>query len=91
MEEKTMNNQAEQTEILSLEDERTLKLNEIVNNIVIEYKKRGSITSETLLDKLEKIQATPQEMEEIYKTIDDTFSPFGNLFLVLFVSMTCCS
>ncbi len=53
-------------------DEHTEQLNNIVGNIIIEFKKSGSITTETLFDKLEKIQATPSELEEIYKTLDNS-------------------
>lgn len=34
-------------------------------------KKKGSINSETLYDVLEKYDATPMELEEVYKTLDD--------------------
>ena len=50
------------------EQERLEKLNEVVQDIIIEYKKRGSITTDALYDKLEKYEASPMELEEIYKT-----------------------
>ena len=42
-----------------------------VGDIIIEYKKSGSITTEVLLDKLEKYQATTSEIEEVYKQLED--------------------
>ena len=42
-----------------------------VGDIIIEYKKSGSITTEVLLDKLEKYQATTSEIEEAYKQLED--------------------
>ena len=53
-------------------DEHAEQINNIVGNIIIEFKKSGSITTEALFDKLEKIQATPSELEEIYKTLDNS-------------------
>lgn len=44
---------------------------QIVGDIILEYKGKGSITSEALFDKLEKVQASPAELEEIYKMFDD--------------------
>ena len=52
-------------------EEHQAKLLEVVTDIILEFKKSGSITTDALFDKLEKYQATPSELEEIYKTIDD--------------------
>ena len=38
----------------------------VVGDIIVEFKKRGSITTDMLFDRLEKYQATPSELEEIY-------------------------
>ena len=46
-------------------------LNDAVLELVAEYKKKGSINSETLYDVLEKYDAPPMELEEVYKTLDD--------------------
>ena len=46
-------------------------LNDAVLELVAEYKKKGSINSETLYGVLEKYDATPMELEEVYKTLDD--------------------
>ncbi len=46
-------------------------LNDAVAEIVAEYKKKGSINSETLYDILEKFDTTPMELEEVYKTLDN--------------------
>ncbi len=50
---------------------QTAELMQVVSDIILEYKKRGSITTEALFDKLEKCQATPLELEEVYKAFDD--------------------
>lgn len=39
---------------------------DVVNGIVVEYKKKGSISSEVLFDKLDKYDATPKEIEDVY-------------------------
>lgn len=52
-----------------MSNEKTL--NDAVAEIVAEYKKKGSINSETLYDVLEKFDATPMELEDVYKTLDD--------------------
>ncbi len=72
MEEKKVN-VVESGEVTAIpqEDEHTTKLNAVVTEMVTEYKKRGSISNELLLDKLEKFQVTPIELEEIYKIFDD--------------------
>lgn len=43
-----------------------------VGDIVIEYKSRGSISMEALFDKLEKFQASSSELEEVYKTLEES-------------------
>ncbi|MBR5192764.1 MAG: RNA polymerase sigma factor RpoD [Clostridia bacterium] len=43
----------------------------IVEDIIIEYKSKGKITTEILFDKLEKCQATPSELDEIYKLLEE--------------------
>ena len=42
----------------------------LVDDILLEYKKSGSITTGQLFDKLDKFQATPVELEEIYRIFD---------------------
>ena len=42
----------------------------IVADIIIEYKKSGSITTSQLFDKLEKIPTTPMELEQIYNMFE---------------------
>ncbi|MBR2377485.1 MAG: RNA polymerase sigma factor RpoD [Clostridia bacterium] len=46
------------------------QLQEIQNKLVEEYAKVGKVTSEELMDKLEKFKITPEEIEQIY----DAFS-----------------
>ena len=41
-----------------------------VGDIILEYKKSGSITLSQLFDKLEKIQTTPYELEQIYNMFE---------------------
>ncbi len=47
------------------------QINGVVADIIIEYKARGSINSDELFDKLDKFSATPNELEDVYKTLDD--------------------
>lgn len=63
MEEKVLVNK-EISNILSDE------LKTVVQDIILEFKKSGSITTTQLLDKLEKYQATPEELEEVYRIFD---------------------
>ena len=44
----------------------------LVGDMIVEFKKAGSITSAQLFDKLEKMQVTPEELEEIYKIFDNS-------------------
>ena len=45
-------------------------LQTLVNDIILEYKKSGSITMTQLFDKLDKQQASPAELEEIYRIFE---------------------
>ena len=42
----------------------------VMLELINENKKKGSISSTVLFDRLEKFQVTPSELEEIYKTFD---------------------
>lgn len=46
------------------------KLEEIINEIIAENKKKGSVSLDQLLDRLDKFDATPQEIEEVYIKLD---------------------
>ncbi len=46
-------------------------LAEILKPLIDEYKKKGSISSETLCDKLEKIDASANQIDYIYKAIEE--------------------
>ena len=46
-------------------------LKALVDEIISEYKKRGSITTEMLFDRLEKFQTTAQELNEIYSLFEN--------------------
>ncbi len=57
------------------EDEALIKehfqeIIEVVGDVVLEYKSRGSITTDALFDKLEKYQVTPNELEDVYKMFE---------------------
>ena len=43
-----------------------------VGNLITENKRSGSLLTSQLLDRIEKFQVTPQQMEEIYKLFDDS-------------------
>lgn len=45
-------------------------LSTLVSDVVLEYKKSGSITTAQLFDKLDKQQTTTEELEEIYRLLD---------------------
>ena len=45
-------------------------LKRLVGDIVLEFKKSGSITTSQLLDKLEKYDAGPNDIEEVYRILD---------------------
>ncbi len=47
------------------------ELTALVYDIILEFKKSGSITTSQLFDKIEKYPTTPVELEEIYKIFDD--------------------
>ncbi len=47
------------------------ELTSLTMEIVAEFKKSGSITTGQLFDRLDKIQTTPAELEEIYKIFDN--------------------
>ena len=47
------------------------QLEQLKNDFVAVYKPKGSIGSDTLCDKLEKIDIDSSQMEEIYKVLED--------------------
>lgn len=73
MEEKEINltNQENNQAVEQKNDGLNPELAKIVSDLVLEFKKSGSITTTQLFDKLEKQQASPAELEEIYKIFDD--------------------
>ncbi len=54
-----------------LEGVLTPELNALVTDIISEYKKSGSITTGQLFDRLDKVQTSAVELEEIYKMFDN--------------------
>ncbi len=46
------------------------EVKQILNDVILEYKKSGCITTNQLFDKLEKQEASAIELEEIYKVFD---------------------
>ena len=53
-----------------IEQGLTDDLKSVVDEVVLAYKKSGSITNNQLFDKLEKYQASAEQLEEIYKLIE---------------------
>ena len=47
-----------------------LNFDEVINSIIEEYSKKGSITTDTLFDKLDKVEASSQEMEDVYVKLE---------------------
>ena len=43
-----------------------------VGKLITEHKRSGSVTTSQLLDRIEKFEVSPNEMEEIYKLFDDS-------------------
>lgn len=63
----------EERDAATVAEEKTVlpdDLKTLVSDIIIEYKKSGSITTTRLFDKLEKHEASPEELEEIYKLLE---------------------
>ena len=50
---------------------RTATINKITAEVIAEYKKRVTITTEALFEKFEKCEITANELEEVYKAFDD--------------------
>ena len=46
------------------------ELAEVIKQLIEENRKRGSITTEALFDKLDKITTTPQQIEEVYQALE---------------------
>ncbi len=63
----TENKTEEQPQPASVLSER---LTTLVGDIVLEFKKSGSITTSQLLDKLERFDAGPNEIEEVYRILE---------------------
>ena len=53
-----------------MEINKSTTLDDVVADVVIDYKKKGSITTDVLYDKLDKIEATPKEIEEVYVKLE---------------------
>ncbi len=47
------------------------KLNELIESIVNDYKMKGSISTNSLCDALEKYELTPQQIEQVYKSLPE--------------------
>ena len=57
--------------VASVEEELSEELSGVVTEIIADYRKSGSITTTQLFDRLEKYQASPAQLEEIYKMFDN--------------------
>jgi len=62
MEDKELKMQREEND-----EELSIELITVIRDVVLEYKKSGSITTAQLFDKLEKYQTTPAQLEKIYE------------------------
>ncbi len=47
------------------------RLQEITNEIIIDYKKKGTISTNALCDRLEKVEMTDEQMEKMCRDIED--------------------
>jgi len=54
------------------EEGLSIELLTVATEVIADYKKSGSITTAQLLDRLDKIQVSPAELDEIYKLFDDS-------------------
>ncbi len=62
MEDKELKMQREEND-----EELSIELITVIRDVVLEYKKSGSITTAQLFDKLEKYQTTPAQLEKVYE------------------------
>ncbi|MDY2842296.1 MAG: sigma-70 factor domain-containing protein, partial [Candidatus Borkfalkiaceae bacterium] len=72
MEEKKELNTEAQTTAKEENGKLSEELKTLVSDIVIEFKKSGSMTTAQLLDKLEKYDAGPNDIEEVYKILESS-------------------
>ncbi len=72
MEEKKELNTEAQTTAKEENEKLSEELKTLVSDIVIEFKKSGSMTTAQLLDKLEKYDAGPNDIEEVYKILESS-------------------
>ena len=70
MEEKKSKTAVKESEVT--EDILSVELLTAVGNAIMEFKRSGSITTTQLMDRIEKLEPSPIEMEEIYKLFDDS-------------------
>ena len=54
------------------EEGLSIELLTVATEVITDYKKSGSITTAQLLDRLDKIQVSPAELDEIYKLFEDS-------------------
>ena len=59
----------------TIDEEHMSVLTQVAGDIIIEYKNRGSISTDALFDRLEKYQASPSELENVYKMIEESGIP----------------
>ena len=52
--------------------DRVEMINQIVGDVIIEYKAKGVITTDALFDKLEKCQLSTTELEDVYKIFEQS-------------------
>ena len=52
--------------------ERVEVINQIIGDVIIEYKSKSTITTDALFDKLEKCQLSTTELEDVYKILEQS-------------------
>ena len=54
------------------DEERKAEINLVAADVIIEFKAQGQITTEALFDRLDKLQPTADEVDEVYKLIEQS-------------------
>ena len=72
MEEKKVKTKSAKEKSAVVDEGLRLEVLSAIGELITENKRSGSITTIQLIDKIEKFEVTPVEMEEIYKIFDDS-------------------
>ena len=71
MEDKEIFKEIEKLNEGTIEEGLPEELKTVIEDIVVEFKKSGSITNNQLFDRIEKYQASADQLEEVYKIIEN--------------------